>query len=148
LVRNQLARQALAKEAELQTLEKFRQYQLKSELEDLVNITELIRRSQRKHRKPSWMLIAANKFDLYHEDHSEVEQYYSPYGRSEFIDKLKNLRMHTGEDNFDWDTLPVCGWLEHFEWNNQWRYSKLNQKHRDNYLLQFAEHLEKRCASE
>jgi hypothetical protein len=147
-VRHPRAREALVKEAKLETLTEFRQYQLKFELEDLGRIAELIRQSQRRYRKPSWMLIAANKFDLYHEDHLQVEQYYSPYGGGKFVDKLEDLQRHTGRDNFDWDALPVCGWLDDFKWNNETRHSTLNDKHRDNYLLQFAEHLEKRCASE
>jgi hypothetical protein len=143
LVRHPLARQALVKEGKLETLNAFREFQLQRELDDLDSIIEWIRRAQKKHKKPSWMLVAANKFDLYHEDHLQVEQYYSPYGKSKFVDKMKKLRNYVGEDDFEWNALPIFGWREPFEWNDEYRNGKLNDKHRDYFLLQFAELLEK-----
>lgn len=132
-------------ESGLDTLDKFRTQQLAIELKDLHSTCEIIRQAIRKHRKPRWMLIAVTKIDLYYNSVERAARYYSPSGDSEFVRRIKQLQAQVGADNFDWDALPVCSWLEDFQWNKQITPSTLKVPQRDHYLALFAKRLENYC---
>src|SRR5205085_1980084 len=83
--RSQAARETLIKEGNLTTLEQYREHQLGQELIDIDSTCELIRQTIYKHHKPTWMLIAVAKADLYYESIAQAERYYSPHGDSRFV---------------------------------------------------------------
>lgn len=129
------------------TLDKFRANQLADELKDLHSTCEILRQAIRKHRKPKWMLIAVTKIDLYYNNIEQVAKYYSPAGDSDFVRRIKQLQDQVGTDHFSWDALPVCSWLDDFQWNNQITPSTLKVHQRDHYLALFAKRLEGYCES-
>jgi len=144
-VRDKTAREFLIKDQSLKTIEKFRQVQLREELRDLDETCKILRQSIQKHQKPKWLLIAVTKIDLFYDKLDVVREYYSPSGSSEFAKRLKLLQTQVGTDNFRWETVPVCTWLNDFEWNNEKAASVLNTDERDHYLTQFAEEMAEYC---
>ncbi len=128
-------------EKKLQSIEQFRQHQLKQELIDLDATCEIIRKSIHKHQKPKWMLIAVTKVDLFYDKLDEAKGYYSPNSKSKFAKRLKELQIQVGTDNFRWETVPVCAWLNDFEWNNQIQPSVLKVDERDHFIANFAEEM-------
>ena len=136
--RSSVTRELLVKESKLQTVEQFRQYQLKKELADLNDTCEIIRKSIHKHQKPKWMLIAVTKTDLFYDKLEETKYYYSPNSRSKFARRLKELQIQVGTDNFRWEAVPVCAWLDDFEWNNEKQPSVLKVDERDHLIANFA----------
>ena len=145
-VRNPFARETLARDTGLDTLEAYRSHQLGQELEDLDRTCELLRAASRKARKPAWMLVAVTKADLYEADLMAAQRYYSPHGQSEFAARIARLVAQLGSDNFRWSAAPVCASLEDFEWNAQTARSALAEPQRDQVLATFAEVLENYCA--
>jgi hypothetical protein len=141
-IRNRVAKQALIDDAKLTTLELYREDQLKQELADLASTCELIRRANRNHRKPAWMIVAVTKIDLYYDQLAQAERYYSPFGKSAFVDRMAQLAGHLGTDNFKWDAVPVCAWPEDFEWNGSTTRTALSSRARDHYLGLLAALLE------
>ena len=129
------------KENNLQTIEQFRQHQLKKELADLNETCEIIRKSIHKHQKPKWLLIAVTKADLFYDKLDEAREYYSPNGKSKFAKRLKDLQTQVGTDNFRWETVPVCAWLKDFEWNNEKQPSVLKVEERDHFIANFADEM-------
>jgi len=144
-VRNQTAREFLIKDQKLKTIEEFRQVQLREELKDLDKTCEILRQSIQKHQKPKWLLVAVTKIDLFYDKLDVVRAYYSPNGSSEFAERLKFLQMQVGTDNFRWEAVPVCSWLNDFEWDNEKATSVLKIDERDHYLAQFAEEMAEYC---
>lgn len=144
-VRSQQAKEVLINTTKLSTIDQYRDFHLGQELKSLDSTCELIRQSIHRHQKPSWMLVAVAKIDLYYESIKQAEAYYSPYGNSRFVDRIKQLQSQVGTDAFSWDTVPVCTWLEDFKWNTETCYSTLKPYQRDYFLSAFAKHLEQYC---
>jgi hypothetical protein len=144
-IRSREAKEALTRDAGLTTLNHYRAHQLGQELRDLDSTCELIRQTIFTHRKPTWMLVTAAKADLYFEAIKDAESYYSPHGDSRFADRMRQLQLQVGSDNFTWDALPVCAWLEDFQWNGDVQFSTLKPNQRDHILAAFAEQVEKYC---
>jgi 50S ribosome-binding GTPase len=145
-VRGEASQQVLIEKGAA-TLDEFRKYQLAVELKDLHTTCEIIRQAIHKHHKPKWMLIAVTKSDLYYSSIEKAAKYYSPDGDSEFVRRLKQLQDQVGTDNFTWEALPVCSWLDDFHWNKQTAPSVLKPYQRDHYLAVFAQRLESYCES-
>jgi Fe2+ transport system protein B len=146
-IRKQVSRQAHIKDAGLDTLEKFRAFYMKEDLKDLHETCEIIRQSFQKHRKPSWVLVAVTKADLFYGSIEQAEKHYSPEGDGEFSQRMKLLQSQIGSDNIRWEALPVCAWLEDFQWNGEQQPSLLKPDERDHYIALFAEQLERYCES-
>ena len=144
-VRNPTAKEFLIKDQNLKTIEEFRQIQLREELRDLDETCKILRQSIQKHQKPKWLLIAVTKIDLFYDKLDIVRAYYSPSGSSRFTERLKLLETQVGTDNFRWETVPVCTWLNDFEWNGEKAISVLKTDQRDHYLAQFAEDMAEYC---
>lgn len=139
--RSSVARNLLIKETGLETIEQFRQHQLEAELKDLDETCENIRQSIHKHQKPKWLLVAVTKVDLFYDKLDEAREYYSPHGKSKFVKRLKELQIRVGTDNFRWETVPVCAWLDNFEWNNEKQPSVLKVDERDHFIANFADEM-------
>lgn len=144
-IRSSTAREFLIKDQNLKTIEEFRQLQLREELSDLEETCKILRQSIQKHQKPKWLIVAVTKIDLFYDKLDVVRAYYSPSGSSEFAKRLKLLETQVGTDNFRWETVPVCTWLNGFEWNNEKASSVLKTDERDHYLAQFAEEIAEYC---
>ena len=100
------------------TLAKYREVQISSELQDLEQTCAIVREALRTHRKPTWLLVAVTKLDLFYDDVGSIRSYYSPENLgSAFAQRLNRLRNQVGEDNFRWLTVPVCCRPEPFTWN-------------------------------
>jgi len=146
-VRGVTAREALAREVGLDTLEKFRNEQLNEELSHLSELCQDIRRCQNKSRRPKWVLVAVTKADLFLPQIENARLYYSPASNSAFASRLKQLKTQVGEDNFTWTALPVCGWPEDFEWQKDKVKSEISHRERMFYIGQFADQIRSLCMS-
>lgn len=141
-VYEKVSRETLIINRKLTTIEKFTKFQRQEELADLNKTCELIRASMRANKRPTWMIIAVTKIDLYSDKLDDAKSYYSPHSNSPFSDRMRQLQFQVGSDNFRWDTVPVCSWLEHFDWNGETRESTIKPDDRDAYLAQFAKKIE------
>ena len=131
-LRSTLAREVLA----ANNLADFRAAQISQELVDLDHTCELIRKSIRSNQKPRWMLVVVDKVDLYYESISQAQSYYSPGSGSPFANRMDLLCSQVGSDNFEWEAVPACAWLEDFKWNNEIAISRLKPSERDFYIAQ------------
>lgn len=144
-LRGSATERALVEEGKLTTIDQYRAHQLRQELQDLEATCQIVRQSLLKHHKPTWMLIAVSKADLFYESVRQAENYYSPGGSGQFVDRLRRLQDQVGRDNFTWDAAPVSTWLEDFEWNKEKRLSILKTNDRDYLVASFAKQLERFC---
>ena len=131
--------------AGLDTIEKWRDSNLKSELKYLKEVASKIRSSNFATRKPKWMLVAATKVDLLPDQINKIEEYYSPHGDSEFSRTLNEIVSAIGTDNFEWDAVPVCSALDNFVWGEQHIPSQLDEEARDHYLSYMVDTLGRMC---
>ncbi len=141
------AREVLVKDFHVTTVENLRQHFLAEELRDLDSTLESIRKSLKKSRKPTWLIVAVAKSDLFYDEILEAEKYYSPLGGSAFAEKMRQFVHQVGSDNFDWEAVPVAAWLEDFHWADEMLPSQLKPDQRDHLIGNFAEILEKHCGS-
>jgi GTPase SAR1 family protein len=144
-LRDKTAREFFIKDQKIDTIEKFQEMQLREELRDLDETCKILRHSIQKHQKPKWLLVAVTKIDLFYDKLDVVRAYYSPNGTSEFAERLKLLETQVGTDNFRWETVPVCAWLNDFEWNSEVAASVLKTDERDHYLAQFTQEMVEYC---
>jgi len=145
--REATTREVLAEDFHITTVDNFRQHFLSDELRDLDDTLGLIRKSLKKSRKPTWLIVAVAKSDLFYDKIAEAERYYSPSGNSAFSEKMRNFLHQVGSDNFGWEAAPVAAWLEDFHWANEMLPTQLKTDQRDHLIGQFAEILEKHCGS-
>jgi hypothetical protein len=115
---------------------------LARELEDLKETCEAIRASHRRFHVPSWLIIAVDKIDLYYDKLSGVRFHYAPNGSSEFVHRIQDLVSQVGSDFLRWETVPVCGCLDRFEWNGKALAPQIDEEKRKAYLAQFLRVIE------
>lgn len=141
--RGSFAKEAM-EEIDLPTLRRLR---LEQELEDLEQTCGVVRSSWTRHRHPLWMLVVANKVDLYssEEDLNEARKRYSERSNSDFAELLNELQAQIGKDNFEWQALPGCSWLEDFRWRDEVVESKLDLSQRNELLRGIADAAASRC---
>ncbi len=145
--RETAAREILQEDLNITSVELLRKHFLEEELRDLDQMLELIRDSLKQSRKPTWLIVAVAKFDLFYDKSVDVEKYYSPSGNSVFTNKMQQFLDQVGSDNFGWEAVPVAAWLEDFQWVNEAVPSQLKPEQRDHLIGNFAEILEKNCGS-
>jgi len=134
-VREQYAREALVAQG-LASLDDLLAAQRKTEIDALEETLDLARRTIRLNRKPTWLLVAVNKVDLFADELVGAQQHYlSPDG--DFSRTLDRFLLQVGKDNFTWNAQPVCGWLEDFTWNGEDRVSTLKPGQRNKMVLDF-----------
>jgi GTPase SAR1 family protein len=126
-------------------LQDYQRERLEEEIKDLSEVCELIRRSFRKKMKPSWLLVAVTKVDLYYDTLETARDRYSIQGQSEFSNRIRTLSNQVGSDNFLWDALPFCGRLDDFTLGAQVYPPQLREKQRDHYIAQFSKKLVAMC---
>ena len=85
-----------------------REEQLAAELEDWSITAHRIASMAVRRDRPTWLVIAVTKADLFADDIAAAVDYYSPGGGSPFGDKLDELRALAGGAKLSIDVLPVC----------------------------------------
>lgn len=128
-LRETAARETLLRDLGISTVEKIRQHFLQEELRDLDETLGLIRKSLKKSHKPTWLIVAVAKSDLFYDRMADAEQYYSPSGNSAFAEKMRQFLGQVGSDNFGWEAVPVAAWLEDFQWGSETLPSQLKPDH-------------------
>jgi len=103
----------------IDSVEKARAENLENELKDFENICEQIRKSFSIGKSPEWLLIVANKADLFFDKLDEVQTYYQPKGDSKFSDILNEMLAEVGRQNFKCEVVPLCSYERNFEWNGE-----------------------------
>lgn len=85
-----------------------REEQLAAELEDWSITAHRIASMAVRRERPTWLVVAVTKADLFADDVDAAVQYYSPGSGSPFGDKLDELRALAGGARLSIDVLPVC----------------------------------------
>lgn len=85
-----------------------REEQLAAELEDWSITAHRIASMAVRRERPTWLVIAVTKADLFADDIDAAVDYYSPGSGSAFADKLDELRALAGGAKLSIDVLPVC----------------------------------------
>ncbi len=85
-----------------------REQLLATELEDWAITSHRIASMAVRRERPTWLVIAVTKVDLYPDDVDDAVHYYSPGSGSPFGDKLDELRALAGGAKLSIDVLPVC----------------------------------------
>jgi hypothetical protein len=82
--------------------------QLDAELEDWAITSHRIAAMAVRRERPTWLVIAVTKADLYPDSIDDAVRYYSPGSGSPFGDKVDELRALAGAAKLSIDVLPVC----------------------------------------
>lgn len=85
-----------------------REEQLAAELEDWSITAHRIASMAVRRERPTWLVIAVTKADLFADDIDAAVHHYSPGSGSPFGDKLDELRALAGGAKLSIDVLPVC----------------------------------------
>lgn len=144
-LRSKPARSALQARG-VSTVDLYRKYMLREEIEDLKRTCNLVKYSFMRHRQPMWMLLVVNKCDLFASEIGIQENYYSPFGDNEFVLELGKLRTDLGELNFSWDAMPACAALEPMEWNGTVVIPQLVPSQRDQLITDLLRRVDANCA--
>lgn len=143
--RNPVAQQAV--QDRIPRLADARNHYREQEHDDFVELSALISQAVRKHRKPTWLRIAATKIDLYSSEDQllAAQSRYSPHGEGAFAEALRELLSRAGEDNLNVDALPVCAYPEDFSWGSEAVTSGLTHAQRNLFLAHFFNTLRDLC---
>ncbi|MFN8077986.1 MAG: hypothetical protein U0Q19_00330 [Kineosporiaceae bacterium] len=85
-----------------------RELQLARELDDWTITAHRIASMAVRRDKPTWLVIAVTKVDLYPDEIESVVRSYSPGAGTPFAIKLDELRALAGAAKLSVDVLPVC----------------------------------------
>ncbi len=85
-----------------------REQQLAAELEDWKITAHRIASMAVRRDRPTWLVIAVTKADLYPDEVDAAVEYYSPGSGSPFAATLDELRSLAGGAKLSIDVLPVC----------------------------------------
>lgn len=122
------------------TVELFRQRNLRLEIEDFNYMIERMIMSITNNRGPKWLLVAVNKIDLYLDQLKEARGYYHPSAESEFSEAIQKLYRAVGANNVKVACVPVCSCPEPFSWNGVYVRSKIDSvTEYKGYLRRFIE---------
>lgn len=131
----------------IRTISQFREFQRKGELEDLRDVCQMIRQAHRMHRRPSWLIVAATKADLYPDELDTAKTRYSPNGSGPFVDELRQLVGFVGADNFHWTSCPVCAARVQFNWQGETVKPRIEEAERDALVLRLWSTIKAHCES-
>lgn len=124
-----------------QTLSLYREEILKAEVSDFRAMGNELRaafhRTNNRPRNP-WLLIAANKADLYCGE-DEMQAAYGHYGAAggRFFDEITSLVGLIGSDNLRFEVLPVASYAESFALGNEEVASSMTTQQRSRTLVDF-----------
>lgn len=111
----------------IDTTEKFRERNLRLEIDDFRLMIDRIITSKTNNRGPKWLVIAVNKVDLYLDKIEEAKSHYHPSINSEFTKEIHKLFSSVGNNNIKVGCIPVCSMPEPFEWNGMSTKSKIDR---------------------
>ena len=89
-----------------------REEQLARELEDWTVTAHRIASMAVRRPRPTWLVVAVTKVDLFPDRVEEVVEAYSPGSGTPFGDRLDELRALAGAAKLSVDVLPVCSRVE------------------------------------
>lgn len=98
------------------TIEKYRELQLKREIEDFKLMVDRIKLSIASGRGPKWLVLAVNKIDLFESELEQARQHYHPLCKGAFSEVVDDLYQSVGQQNIQVECLPVCAMPESFNW--------------------------------
>lgn len=132
----------------IDTINKLRVENIKIEISDLRKTIAFVKRIHDKHQKPNWLILLANKVDLYSnkkalkiaEDRYEKNRNSS----SQIVQLLNDLQAHIG-NKFKWESFYVSSRIEKYEWNNIKVNSTLDENQRDYMLREFIRNMTTFC---
>ena len=127
------------------TLQQFAEYQRQQEVAELEEVLRYIEQSYTKQQKPKWMLVAVAKYDLYSNQAQEMSEYYSNTSHSDFVSLLQKHSGQVGTNNFRWEAVPVCTYLDAFTYDSGTIKPQLTEPERDHFLTSFVKKLESYC---
>lgn len=130
-LREEATKDTWLRDLKVTNVDAYRKQQLARELADLNETCAAIRKSHRKHRAPTFLIVAVSQVDLWEADLTQVRAYYAPKGPSEFSKRLDLLQSEVGSDNLFWQPLPVCTSLEPFSWDGHQVSPTLSSRQRD-----------------
>jgi len=130
---------ALLKKDGLDTIEKLREHNLKTELSDFDVLKSMIIKKREKHSYPSWLVIAVNKVDLYGDKVGDALNYYHPEGGGSFGGKVAELVTHVGSSNLQVHVIQTCGHVQDFQWNEEIVSTQFDHASRDALLVNFQD---------
>lgn len=107
------------KEQGIDTIEKWRAFNLDLELKEFIQLCTRIRETHSRCGRPKWLLVAVNKCDLFMNQLNLAEEYYHPESNSPFSDAFRDLQSHIGKNNIHCSALPVSSWDKDFQWNGE-----------------------------
>jgi hypothetical protein len=124
----------------IDNIDELRQNRLNAEIDDFRDTLKILRRSINERKQPTWMIIAANKADLYSAP-AELKAAQTTYvgGGSLFHEAMDEFLAQVGSDNFAWTAKPVCGWLEPFTFRSEVAPTTLTPMQRNVMLRDFLE---------
>jgi len=116
-IRDNTLKESLIKDQGLDTLDKFREKNLKEEIKDFTIIADKIKSNNALGRGPKWLIIAVNKIDLFYSTINDAQKYYSPEYKSDFTIILNDLLSAVGNLHVRCIALPISSWQKSIEWN-------------------------------
>lgn len=141
--REWLAEQALD-EAKT-SLKDLREARWKKEIETISEICQQIRGMMSRHPKVKpWLLIAANKADLFSEP-DDLRAARERYCQGAFWEPIQKLENDVGADRLDVRARPVSAWLEDFQWGEEVVASRFSLGQRDASVRDLAKTIEALC---
>ena len=118
-VRDNTLKESMIRNQGINTLEKLRQHNLKSEIAYFKRICDKIRESYSCGRKIKWILIVVNKVDLFPESVENAMNYYASNAESPFVRILNETLKSIGELNIKCSIMPISAWQSDFSWNKE-----------------------------
>ncbi len=146
-IRSDIASEILYTTNKLKTIESLRDSLKKQEEKELQQVCEWIRQSHRQSRKPSWLMLAVTKYDLYADDTSILQRYY-PGGTGPVVKQLEKLTTQIGSDHFQWQATNVCGSLVPYVWKNAHADPAISTVQRDIMIVEFVKKIFGLCGQE
>lgn len=141
-LRTPLARQTWEEEGI--SLSGYRERQRARELADWQETArEIVRSHRQRSGKPRFLLVVVGQVDLYEQSMQEAYRYYGGAEPGTFGAELARFHSDVGLENLSIDVLPVCTWLEDFQWRGTQVPSTQKPFQRDHYIIQLIRRLEK-----
>ncbi len=118
-VRDHTVKTQMIESAGISTIQNLRAFNLEAELEDFALVCEEVKRTFALGRAPRWLMIIANKADLYYakEELDLAQRYYHPEGDSKFSKLLQSAVSTVGAQRLKCVSLPLCSFERNLEWN-------------------------------
>ena len=118
-VRDQITKQNMIDEDGIKSIDDLRKYNLENELKDFRDVCKKIEEAHSTGKGPKWLLIVANKVDLYYDKIDKAQKYYHHDLGSAFDQIAQKTIKMVGAQNMACVALPICSWETNFEWNDE-----------------------------